>query len=104
MEYILFKGMIQNQLIGIFNFEETFSVDDVSRRSKAQVSGFFIPKIIKYHNKCKSIQNIFDGLLSAYDISIKRKKCYWTLFINIVYTMIVDGKHINLLNMEMMIV
>ncbi|KFM77688.1 PiggyBac transposable element-derived protein 3, partial [Stegodyphus mimosarum] len=73
----------------ISNFEQTLSTDEVSRRSKGKVCSVPIPKCIKNYNKYKNGVDLFDGLMSAYDISIKGKKWYWTLFTNIIDTMIV---------------
>lgn len=76
-------------VIVIPNFEQSVSTDEVTRRSKGQVCRVSIPNCIKSYNKYKNGVNLFDGLMSAYDISIKGKKWYWTLFTNIIDTMIV---------------
>lgn len=73
----------------ISNFEQTLSTVYVSRRSKGQVCSVPIPESIKSYNKYKNGVDLFDGLMSAYDISIKGKKWYWTLFTNVVDTIII---------------
>lgn len=73
----------------VTNFESLDPKNEVQRRNKGSRISVPIPECIKSYNKFKNGVDLFDALMSVYRIRIRGKKWYFSLFTNILDTMVV---------------